>query len=534
MRPASSRGEKAVFDALRTALPPGWSAWHSLRLRDGAAWLGEGDFVLAHPVRGVLVLEVKSGRISQRDGRWYTYDEPLKRPPLEQGLDFASLLRRRLAKHGCQPPAMGAAVVFPETEFDQPPGEDMLAGVVLGRLQLAWLREALPPLVERAVPPTADACGPWIERIHDLWSESWVPGLALGTRVKELGRDRYALTDGQLGALDVLLENDRVLVRGGAGSGKTLIAAEAARREAASCRRVLFLCFTQPLRKWLAARLESAGVEVKTVSGLAKAAVDAVHGRTAPDVITDSEFWESTLYAACDLIQPRWDTVIVDEAQDLQESAWMLVSQLAPRGRRLWAFTDPAQSFWADRHPPTELFETRLPLRSGLRCPRGIQELANRYVGAGSDDTVLRAALADDTLGVVVCPSATSVPEKIGAEVDRLLAKGMREGDIAIVSLRGQTARDAIFTRDRVAGHALARADAAEMADRLVADSFLRWKGLERPAVIVTDLPDRDLPQRNVRMHVALTRALIAARVIAPRANIERDPILSGLLTASR
>ncbi|MEI7703493.1 MAG: hypothetical protein WCK73_02735 [Deltaproteobacteria bacterium] len=30
--------------------------------------------------------------------------------------------------------------------------------------------------------------------------------------------------------LDGLLENDRVLVQGGAGSGKTLIAAEAARR----------------------------------------------------------------------------------------------------------------------------------------------------------------------------------------------------------------------------------------------------------------------------------------------------------------
>jgi hypothetical protein len=244
--------------------------------------------------------------------------------------------------------------------------------------------------------------------------------------------------------------------------------------------------------KWLAARLEAIGVEVKTVSGLAKSAVDAAHGNSAPDVITDSEVWESMLYEACDLIQPSWETVVVDEAQDLQESAWMLVSHLAPRGRRLWAFSDPAQSFWADRHPPAELFDTRLPLTSGLRCPPGIQALANRYAGAPSEEAVLRAALADDTLGVVVCPSVTSVPDKLGAEVDRLLAAGVVPGDIAIVSLRGQTAPHAIFNRERVGRHALARADAPDMAERLVADSFLRWKGLERPTVIVTDLPEGD------------------------------------------
>jgi len=530
MRPSSSRGEKVVFEALRTALPAKWTAWHSLRLREGASWLGEGDFVLAHPQRGVLVLEVKAGRISQRDGRWYSYEEPLKRPPLEQGLDFANLLRRRLAKNGCQPPAVGAAVCFPDTDFEQPPGEDVLADVVLGRLQLAWLREALPPLIEHAVPQPADACGAWLECIHNLWNETWVPGLSLGTRVKELGRDRYALTESQLGALEVLLENDRVLVRGGAGSGKTMLAAEAACREAARGRRVLFLCFTQPLRKWLSARLEPAGVDVKTVSGLAKSTVDALHGKSAPEGITDSEFWESTLYEACDLVQPTWDTVVVDEAQDLQDSAWMLVSQLAPRGRRLWAFNDPAQSFWASRHPPPELFDTRLPLTSGLRCPLGIQALATRYAGAASEDAVLRAALADDTLGVVVCPSATSVPDKLAEEVNRLLSKGLTRGDIAIVSLRGQTAPDAIFNHQHVGDHALVRADAHDMAERLVADSFLRWKGLERPAVIVTDLPDGELAQRNVRMHVALTRALVAARVVAPRDCIERDPLLASLL----
>ncbi len=60
------------------------------------------------------------------------------------------------------------------------------------------------------------------------------------------------------------------------------------------------------------------------------------------------------------------------------------------------------------------------------------------------------------------------------------------------------------------------------MEERLVADSFLRWKGLERPAVIVTDLPDGDLSQLGIRMYVALTRALVCARLVGTREQLGR------------
>lgn len=54
----------------------------------------------------------------------------------------------------------------------------------------------------------------------------------------------------------------------------------------------------------------------------------------------------------------------------------------------------------------------------------------------------------------------------------------------------------------------------------VVADTFLRFKGLERAAVIVTDLRLVET-KREVRMHVALTRALVTARVVAARGVLE-------------
>jgi hypothetical protein len=520
-RPAKSQGERAVWKALAKGLPTGWHAWHSLRIRDRNGFLGEGDFVLAHPTRGLLAVEVKGGQVEQRDGRWFQNGKPMDDPPRDQGETFLRKLLRRLADTGCQPPAWGVAVCFPDVEFDRQPTEDDLAGIVLGRAQLPYLKEALPAVVERALPAARNPAGPWVDQLHKLWGETWIPSLSLGARVREVAERRLALDTVQLGILEGLLDNERVLVHGGAGSGKTLLAAEAARRHAAAGKKVLVLCFTQPLRKWLGARLQGDGVEVHTVSGFAKGIVEAAGGPAAPDDTTDSEYWKDAMLRAAELCEQRWDTIVVDEAQDLEEEAWLLVQELA-QGRRLWAFHDPGQSFWTDRRPPEHLFATLFKLPRGQRCPAGIEALASRFTGAPMDAKAIADAKAAGTLAFVAAPSPTSVADKVGDEIDRLLSSGLAPGDIGVVSLRGQTAPDAIFARDRIGRHAFVAADDAGMEERLVADSFLRWKGLERAAVIVTDLPEGELSQLGIRMYVALTRALVCARLVGTRAHEAR------------
>jgi hypothetical protein len=526
-RPVSSEAEKAVWAALKTGVPNGWTAWHSLRIRDGRNYLGEGDFVLAHPERGLLVLEVKGGRIEQRDGRWSSNGVPLEKAPLDQALGFVSKLARRLEEWKCAPPAFGAAVAFPDTDFDGQPGQDDLKGVVIGRAQLKWLGEALPGVVARALPAAQPARGGWMERLHQMWGETWVPALSLGTRARALEEKRFALDDAQLGALEGLLENDRVIVRGGAGSGKTLLAAEAARRHAAEGKRVLLLCFTQPLRKWLEARLAGTGVEVQTVSGLAKTIVDAVDGTDWQGSLTDNEYWCKVYERAVDLCRPRWDAVVVDEGQDLTYEAWFLVRELAA-GARLWAFHDPGQGFWADRTPPGDLFATTFKLTRGQRCPPGIGALANRYAGLPADAAAIEAARAEGTLKLVACADPARVADRVGEEVDRLLSEKLAPSDIGIVSLRGQTAEGAVHQRDRIGAHAFVHADHPEMEERLVADTFLRWKGLERPAIIVADVPAEALRRFGTRMHIALTRTLVAARIVAPPRGAGEWPGLAG------
>src|SRR4051812_19785362 len=74
-----SDGERRVFAALK-ALPDEYTVIHSFRwvhphskhivLKDLPAQ-GEGDFVLLHPQKGILVVEVKGGKVWCERGQWY-------------------------------------------------------------------------------------------------------------------------------------------------------------------------------------------------------------------------------------------------------------------------------------------------------------------------------------------------------------------------------------------------------------------------------------------------------------------------------
>ena len=87
----------------------------------------EADFIIADPNRpGLLIIEVKGGQISQRDGRWLQNNIPLKTSPLDQAFNFRRQLIERFKEKNVDSPTIGVAVCFPDTSFSQPPTQDDL------------------------------------------------------------------------------------------------------------------------------------------------------------------------------------------------------------------------------------------------------------------------------------------------------------------------------------------------------------------------------------------------------------------------
>lgn len=529
-RNTKSRAEISVYESLKAGLPEGWYAWHSLRIMEDRGIFGEGDFVIVNPERGLLALEVKGGNIFQKDGRWFQNGAPMPRDPRAQAYEFVDKLIPRLERDGCSPPAYGIATCFPDVSFDLPPREDDLLATTIGRQDLPWIAERLEALMERALPPARRSRGRWIEHLHELWGDTWIPTLGLGTRSRIDETERANLDAEQIRTIQMVERNNNLLVEGGAGTGKTLLAREAARRFAARGEQVLMLCFTNPLAEWLSKTISAPNVQVSSVGRLA---LDLM--RTAGKKIeepTDKPGWDEFLLEFTVDILPKiarkWQTVIVDEAQDFSDIEWDLVNELA-RDKRLWLFHDPAQHFWSERTLPGWASGfAHLQLPENHRSPPGIMALANCYKSPQTLDSAhdaIQSAIADETIRIIRCPSESSITDRIATEIVKLLSAGMRPSDIAIVSLRGQQ-RARIFGLEKIGAYRVVKADDPAAGNEIVDDTFLRFKGLERPAIIVTDL-NLVHDRREVRMYIAITRALTAIRFVATRDSIMADPVLA-------
>jgi hypothetical protein len=526
-RPTTSEAELTLYEALKKDLPKGWYAWHSLKIRTKMGFEGEGDFVFAVPNRGMMVMEVKSGHISVRDGHWIQNGREMEKSPRVQAYSTCGLLLERLVGRKCAPPAYGVATAFPDIDFEAPPGAGDLEGIVLGKQSLRCLTEELQAVFARAVTKEhKQAGGKWIENVHSLWCETWIPRPRLGDRVRLDEQDRVQLDAAQLDSLDMIEENDRVLVQGGAGTGKTILAREAARRQAAAGRKVLMLCFTDALAEWLRSQTQQQGLQVAAIKRFSQSLLEeAGVAFTAEDTAT---FWRDVpLKAASDALprlNHKWDCIVIDEAQDFSEQDWLLVNEIS-EGKRLWAFCDPTQAFWPERMLPKGLFTTTSKLKRPYRCPRGIFELAQAYAGQAFNTKHIKGAIDDGSLKLVACPSVSSVPEMLEREIVNLRQKDVLPSQIAMLSMQGLNAKGSVVYGNCLGVNKLVRADGKEIEKHIVGDSFLRFKGLERPAIIVTDL-EGVKNQFGTRMHIALTRTLSVVRIVAAKETLAKDSVL--------
>ena len=393
--------------------------------------------------------------------------------------------------------------------------------------------KVLPTVMAHAVPDPWSASNTWVQALHKLWGETWVPDICLGSRVQLDEEKRLRLDHEQMHIIECLSENDRLLIHGAAGTGKTLLACEAALREARQGRRVLFLCYTEALATFLSACLKGSTLTVGPIQNFASNLL----GENASQKLMgrSSSYWEGvSLRAAVDGLSPedeRWDTVVVDEGQDFSGDDWELVRECVHPEGKLWVFADQAQAFWSDRGVQEEMLKRFMKFNLGrpYRCHPAIQHLDECYSGQSQPDgKILRDGLKEGVIRIITS-SEGKLLKQIGKEINRLLSGGLKPGDIAVLSLRGRGPKEGITHRQNIGDHPIVLATDPKAEENIICDTFLRFKGLERPAVIVTDLRlVSDLYEK--RMHIAISRALSLLRIVGVEEEVRKDRRLAGLL----
>ena len=525
----AASSEKKVFDAL-SELPNAYSVFH------GVNWLnlntrakqrvGETDLIILHPKHGMLVVEVKGGGIKVDGGDWFSVDRygdshRLSRSPALQARGNLYLLKEKLEAMRVTAPAtfeqglMGYAVWFPDIDKkDASLPMDLEEALVLDGHSLfdtaldieaaygAWRKH-----------PTATMDKIQLAKVRQLISPetTMVPSLRLQLRQQE--EELLSLTNEQQQAFKMIQSNRKLLVSGGAGTGKTLLAMEDARQQAEVENKTLFLCFNKLLAEYLKKSLaEYEGIEVNSFHGFVQELCEdsgiAFEPPANPKELR-SFFHEKSpllLMEAAELLEDKFDALIVDEGQDFLADWWDALEGVLIDDPVFHCFHDANQAlFQTDWIPPfaEPLFG---PLTINCRNTAPIGNAARKLASVEQEESYRSAEGVEPEL------IRYSSDEDQSALLAVLLERWIVEGGLApqrIVILSPFKRQNSFLKSEKIGKWRIYDINPDVEVESLgVRFSTIRsFKGLESDAVIIADINGSSWSMDAQSLYVAASRA---------------------------
>jgi hypothetical protein len=386
--------EQKVFDALAALALP-WQVFPTVEWRVQQAWgeqIGEADVVVFHPHHGVVVIEIKAGAVHTTHGEWfYGSGRPMGNSPMTQArrnrYALADKLKPRF-RDELQALTLTHAIWLPDVHWSGPlPGADFpTRSFLLDRDALNQPEAALLRLFRDAQPEPKAWTKAQAQVLKDMLAPDCHALVPLAVQVEQGVKHMHQATEAQLRALRLLGSQNRLLVSGGAGTGKTLLACTLARAHAAQGKEVLVTCYSRHLAAHLKTHFtEVEGVTVVNFHELARQWIEKaglafqVPGKPAERTpFFRNEVPELVLQAA-ELLPQRFDTLVVDEAADFETTWWIALESMAKQAHSLYCFYDPGQRiFGQDTHWVPPFPGEPFLLTDNLRNSRAIGEWAAR------------------------------------------------------------------------------------------------------------------------------------------------------------
>ncbi|MBS9535493.1 NERD domain-containing protein [Mycobacterium sp. M1] len=475
----------------------------------------EIDFVVAIEGAGIACIEVKGGEVwydggwrQNRGGRKVSID------PIRQVRQARYALRDFIEsdpRWTVPRPRWEHFVVLPHTalspEFALPDCPRWMVGdrddlpQLVSRLRYALIRhEGELPLLDRTA----------IEQLRTALGGRGLPQRDVVARALSNDNAADTLTEQQAVILEAIRLLNRVQVRGSAGSGKTFLAMEQARRLADDGKRVALLCYSHGLASYLkriaatwprrqqpayVGEFHSLGVSWGASERPDEAERSAESGR----------FWEEVLPAqmaelAAGLDSGRkFDAIVIDEAQDFADTWWdpVLLALRDDEDGGLFVFSDEGQRVF-DRQgaPPVPLVPLVLDrnLRNTRQIATAFQPLVDhpiRFLGADGPEVTFVPCRGEDAVEVG------------DDQVEKLLDDGWRPEDVALLTTGSRHPEQVA----RQAEGNTAYWDSFWDADQVFYGHVLGFKGLERRAVVLVVDARGPMERARERLYVGLSRA---------------------------
>ncbi|CDX40030.1 putative NERD domain protein [Mesorhizobium sp. ORS 3359] len=558
------RGEADMFSLIQQASgSDDYVCLHSVGITGhGRKEYAEADFVVIGPP-GVFCIEAKGGEVTRVNGVWtigpkgqtYTSDEG----PFAQSEGTTHPLRVHLERElGLKRDEflLGWGVAFPHISFSIRSTEWDLEVVYDERDKAKSFVEYIKRLAkhfsarrQKIGRPESPKLSP--ARVKQIASAlrgdfelvPTVRGLLVDSK-----RELASLSAAQFAILDFALNdrNPQIICDGAAGTGKTLIAMEAARRLARGGRKVLLLCFNAQLGRFLAMDASEMGAAVtittvhKFMSDLirkggfgtqlrAATSSDAAYfNRMMPDL------FEKAAYA---LIEesglPFYDVVIIDEAQDVlnapimncidmvlldgfRNGRWLIFLDSGLQSKVYGRMSDEVLAYLRGSKPAEFL------LCDNYRNPKAV--VSEMCQVTGIEAPICRRTLVSN---VDYRPYGDTREEgrKLRALLVELLHQGVPPGSISILSAKAR--QEACVTRHPPEiGKSICYIEDETVrcpTDSISAASVPAFKGLENEVIILTDLPSLEPKSDWTQsvLYVGMTRARAKLYMLVHQAYID-------------
>jgi len=539
--------EKNLFEALRSGLPDEYHVFHdyaylgSVQPREGAI-----DFLVVHRELGLLAIECKGDGVHLRgDGTWMRLlpggrEEPLDESPFRQSQrhikELVEELRPKTAQlfpelGGAFPFVYGHAVAFPSVGADRlgPLPAEVSPQIVLFGEDLARLGRRVPEILGywgsgRQPARVLDERRFTQFRKHVLLPR-WKLAPTFGARLELDSQAIVRLSDEQVEVLRSLVSGPRLCVRGGAGSGKTLLALELARSAALEGRQVLLTCFNIALARWISETVASWGrlaerVRAATFHDLCREAAaatgDIPSSPPAGDKQAAEAYWngvmpEKLLAALEGGRMPRYDAVIVDEGQDFHRDWFDLLEGLLrdPLRGSFAIFYDPAQ----------DIFGTGCNLPPYPATVLGVNFRNTRSIAGFLSGLAERAAAPFSRNPEGEPPVFHQQPHGAAAAaraVERLVEDLVNEKHVppGRITVIAPHTRENSCLREigHLAGQRLST-DPLDRAGAILCTTVHKFKGLESDVVILIDVREDDLFCGRAFLYTAAARARVLLHV---------------------
>lgn len=531
-----------VYEALKHQLSDDFTVIHSypwLRPWREQNWLAEGetDFVILHRQYGVLVLEVKGGNGIQYDGKNWFRDSssgPKRfQDPFEQArrnmhalVDIVEerskgiLTRRDLV--------YGYAVAFPHVDYEGCPPSHADRAIIISRRHLAYMEGAI-----RTAMSAWGESRTELRRKHYniLLNECLVPRFRMirriGAEIDSAADRLLELTEQQAQVFEGLYTQDRVVVEGVAGSGKTFLALHRAFAFASAGQRTLFVCYNSALAHVLRRQVADdpsmgehrAKLSIRNFHALAKELAEraGVDFKPVGGVPLTSRFWDED---AADLLEQsvwmlegrgeniRYDALVIDEAQDFAWTWWYALTQslLRDSDGPLYAFMDPNQSLRRNFQVPPVDFGATFRLTRNCRNTRKIAAASAAVLGL--QFRPLASAPVGPAIVMHYASSRADQKRLVCRETRRLLASvGFKPNQLVLIGPRSRS-KGSVSSVSEIDGVTLTTClDAWREGRGVLVTTSRSFKGLEADVVLLYDLGEFGGLFERKDLYVACTRA---------------------------